>query len=528
MAKNLRWRALLTAGVLLVSLIFLVPTFFPDLPGWWSTMLPTDRLRLGLDLKGGMHLVLGVQLDKAIEGKTERRGQELKNSFRKKRLRFSEVKREGLTDIVISYPTDASAPDLKNIIKEFIDFEISAEKPGEIRLHLRDAEQKAARQNAIDQGLKTIQNRVDGFGVSEAAIVRQGDDQMLVELPGIKDPKRATDLIGKTALLEFKMLDEEHSVDEALQGNVPPGSEILYERVEDKVTGRVTRKPFLVKSQTMLTGDLLTNAKVEIDSQFNRPYVGIEFSNTGAVIFEEVTGENIGKHMAIILDSNVYSAPVIKSRIAGGRAVIEGQFTNDEAHDLSVVLRAGALPAPVEILENRTVGPSLGADLIRQGLFSIIVSSLLVLSFMVVYYNLAGLVADFAVLLNIVIVLACLAAFKAALTMPGIAGLVLTVGMAVDANVLVNERIREELRIGRGVAAAVDAGYHRALSAIIDSNVTTIIAALVLWAEGTGPVRGFAVVLTIGLLSSMFTAVFVTRIIFDYFIFQRKIAKLSI
>jgi preprotein translocase subunit SecD len=528
MSNSIKWRALLTAGVLLVCLVLLLPTILPDLPGWWKKVLPDDKLRLGLDLKGGMHLVLGVQVDKAVETTTDRTAQELKSTFRKKRLRVSDVKRNGIREIVVTPGEGANLAEIKAEVEQFPNFEIQSESAAEVLVRLRPAEEQRIRQYAIDQGRETIRNRVDQFGVSEAAIIKQGEDQIVVELPGIKDPKRAVQLIGKTALLEFKMLDEEHSPQDAEKGSIPPGTELLYETETDPVSGRVSKTPYLVKRQTMLTGDLLTDAMVELDTQFNRPYVSIEFDKRGARIFSDVTGENVGKRMAIILDGNVYSAPVIQEKIPDGRARITGQFSDAEARDLAIVLRAGALPAPVEIQENRTVGPSLGADLIRRGMISIAISMALTMIFMLVYYSLTGLVANLALVMNLFIILAALAAFKAALTMPGIAALVLTVGMAVDANVLINERIREEQRAGRGPAAAVDTGYARAFSAILDSNVTTIISALVLWVEGTGPIRGFAVVLTIGLLSSMFTAIFMTRIIMDFFLFQRKITKLSI
>ncbi len=527
MSRNLMLRALVVAGVVAIAAVYLVPTFVTDLPGWWTKVLPGDRLRLGLDLKGGMHLVLGVQLDKAVEASTERTAQQLKNTLKRKRLGVSDVKREGMTDIVIGL-TGPAAAEIREEIALLTGFETASEGDGRIVLHMRDAEATRIRQYAIDQGKETIQNRVDQFGVAEATIIKQGNDRIIVELPGVKDAKRAVQLIGKTALLEFKMLDEEHSVDEAVQGNVPPAAEILYEVQTDPVSGRISKTPFLVKTRTELTGDLLTDAKVEIDSQFNRPYVSIEFDRRGAALFSDVTAENVGKRMAIVLDRNVYSAPVIQEKIPDGKARITGQFTMEEARDLAIVLRAGALPAPVEILENRTVGPSLGADLVRSGLTAALIGSLLVVLFMVIYYRLSGLVAVVALVLNLFILLAALAGFKAALTLPGIAGLVLTIGMAVDANVLINERIREELRWGRGIAASVENGYDKAFSAIFDGNLTTIITALILWVTGTGPIRGFAVTLFLGLVANLFTAVFVTRVIFDYFLYKRKISTLSI
>ena len=278
----------------------------------------------------------------------------------------------------------------------------------------------------------------------------------------------------------------------------------------------------------MLTGEFIKDARVNIDQRYNEPYVSIEFDSQGAKIFDKITAENVGKRLAIILDNNVYSAPVIQERISGGRAQINGRFTEKEAHDLAIVLRAGALPAPVHVLEKRTVGPSLGHDSIKKGFYSMFIGGMIVLIFMALYYSLAGIVADIALVLNLIFIMAMLAAFEATLTLPGIAGIILTIGMAVDANVLIFERIREELRKGTKIRAAVDNGFSRAFLTIFDANITTLIAAIVLYQYGTGPIKGFAVTLSIGILSSVFTAVFVSRTIFDYVLLNRKVKKLRI
>ena len=351
---------------------------------------------------------------------------------------------------------------------------------------------------------------------------------MVIQLPGIKDSARAKNLIGKTALLEFKLVDEEHGMDEALKGHVPEGSVITYGSILDRETGRRTNVPYLLKSKTLLTGSSLESAQVKISDRFGEPHVALKFNAQGAKDFDRITGENVKKRLAIVLDGTVHSAPVIQEKISGGDAQITGSFTPEEARDLAIVLRAGALPAPVQILEERTVGPSLGQDSIDQGILATMIGSLLVVLFMAIYYKLSGLVADTALVINVILILGTLAAFKATLTLPGIAGTLLTVGMAVDANVLIFERVREELRLGKTVRAAIDAGYGKAFITIIDTHVTTIVAALFLFSFGTGPVKGFAVTLTIGLLASLFTAVFVTRIVFDYFVWNRKIQKLSI
>jgi preprotein translocase subunit SecD len=382
--------------------------------------------------------------------------------------------------------------------------------------------------NAIEQALETIRNRVDEFGVAEPTIQRQGSRNIVVELPGIKDAARAVQLIGKTARLEFRLVDEQRSAEEALKGKVPEGAEVLYERKVNKQTGEVTRVPFLIRKQVLLTGDALTDAEVRIGSQFNEPYVSIEFDREGARRFERITSENVGKRLAIVLDDTVYSAPVIRERIAGGQAQITGSFTFEEASDLAIVLRAGALPAPVRIEYESIVGPSLGQDSIQQGLMAGLIGSIIVVLFMLTYYRLSGVVASVALALNILLLLAGLGYFHATLTLPGIAGIVLTLGMAVDANVLIFERIREELRLGKPPRAAVEAGFSRAWSAILDGNVTTLIAAAMLFQFGTGPIKGFAVTLSLGLLANLFTAVFVCKFIYDSALAFRPIQRLSI
>jgi len=328
--------------------------------------------------------------------------------------------------------------------------------------------------------------------------------------------------------LEFKLVDEEHSLEEALKGNVPEGSFIAYGWKVDPESGRRQETPYLLKSKAMITGDALENAQVKISDRFGEPHVALKFNAHGAADFERITGENVKKRLAIVLDGVVHSAPTIQEKISGGQAQITGSFTMEEARDLAIVLRAGALPAPVKILEERTVGPSLGQDSIDMGLWSSIISGILVICFMIFYYKLSGIVADIALILNLVLLLGALAAFKATLTLPGIAGIVLTIGMAVDANVLIFERTREEIRTGKTPRAAIEAGYNKALLTILDSNVTTLVAALFLFGFGTGPIKGFAVTLTIGIIVSMFTAIFVTRILFDYFIWNRKISSISI
>jgi len=517
MHRDLKWKIPLILAILLGSA--------------WLAWPLKEKIALGLDLQGGMHLVLEVQAEKAVEASLERMADEIKRGIEDADV---EVDRVGVDMeervIRVALIDELDMPPVDKVLEAypFLSRQASGEKRV-LNLKLSGDQVKVIQENAVHQGLETIRNRVDQFGVSEPTIQVQGERRILVQLPGIKDPERAINLIGKTARLEFKLLDEERSVQEALKGSVPEGDEILYERIENKETGEVTREPYLVKKRTVLTGDTLTGAEVRYDqNQFNEPYVSLTFNNVGAMIFQQVTRENIKKRLAIVLDGNVYSAPVIQDEIPGGRAQITGRFTTEEARDLAIVLRAGALPAPVIILENRTVGPSLGQDSINQGVQSILWGGVLVVVFIVIYYRLSGLIAVTALAMNLVILIGALAYFGAALTLPGIAGILLTVGMAIDANVLVFERIREEIRLGKTVRAAIEAGFAKALSTIVDANITTFIAAVVLFQFGTGPIKGFAITLSIGIAASMFTAVFVSHVIFDSAMSRKKISRLSI
>lgn len=508
------------------AIIYVIPTINPKL---W----PYKRINLGLDLQGGMHLVLEVDTEKAVESTMERIVQDMRRLLRQEQARQSAIELVERIKISVKIEDKESIDKFETILdKEYKDLRMISRSNQDgifsAMMDLPDTESAHIKKLAVDQALETIRNRIDQFGVSEPDIRRQGEKRILIQLPGIKDTERAKELIGKTALLEFKLLDETHSVEDALKGDVPVGSEILYQTVEDTKTQRTTKTPFLIKKQTLLTGAYLTEARVEIDSQYNEPYVSITFDKKGARLFERITEENVKKRLAIVLDQNVYSAPVIQEKIGGGQARITGSFTMDEARDLAIVLRAGALPAPVNIIEERTVGPSLGSDSIRKGIVSGFVGGLLVILFMGIYYSLSGVIADVALIINILMIAAGLAGFQATLTLPGIAGIVLTIGMAVDANVLIFERIREELRLGKTPKASVDAGFDRATLTILDSNITTLIAALVLFQFGTGPVKGFAVTLSIGVLTSMFTALIMTRSIFEYLLINRKMKRLSI
>ncbi|OGP67300.1 MAG: protein-export membrane protein SecD [Deltaproteobacteria bacterium RBG_16_44_11] len=533
MIKSLKIRLAITTAVCLVALYFLVPTFITQIPSPWNNYFPKDKIHLGLDLQGGMHLVLEVDADKALESMMERTANDLKESLMDGKVRFRNVERAKGATISMELTEASSKPALEKILNEhYPDLEIASSVPHDngqmVNLKIKDKRAIDLKKLTVEHSLETIRNRVDQFGIAEPEIIPEGDNRIMIQLPGIKDPERAKTLIGKTALLEFKLVDDEHSLEDALRGNVPEGSTIAYGLREDRTTGQRGSTPYLLKSKTLLTGASLETAKVQISDRFGEPNVSIKFNSQGAADFDRITTENVRRRLAIVLDGVVHSAPVIQERISGGQAQITGNFTMDEARDLAIVLRAGALPAPVNILEERTVGPSLGSDSIHQGILATIIGSLLVILFMIVYYRLSGAVADLALTLNILLIMAVLAAFRATLTLPGIAGMLLTVGVAVDANILIFERIREELRTGKTVRLALDTGYNRAFITIIDTHITGIVAAIVLIFFGTGPIKGFAVTTIIGLLASLFTAVFVTKVIFDYVTLNFKIKKMSI
>jgi preprotein translocase subunit SecD len=518
MPRNLRTRAAVVLVVFLASLWFLYP--------------PKKSINLGLDLQGGIHLVLGVETDKHVASQTDRAAEDFKAAAERRGIAVRRVAREGPASFVVELASPQSWNDALTVANEFQTFDRGGEDQtaGRFTMTMQQRAIARLRDDAVRQGVETIRNRVDQFGVAEPTITRQGEDRILIQLPGVQDPERAKALIGKTALLEFKLLDEKADAEAAVQGRVPEGDELLYQRRVDKQTKTERKIPYVVQKRTLLTGAELTRAEVNADP--NSPgnwQVAIEFTANGARIFGEITEQNVGRHLAIILDGVLQSAPRINERIPGGRAVITGQFSVDEARDLAIVLRAGALPAPVTVLEERTVGPSLGADSVRRGMIAIAASALAVVVFMLLYYRLSGLVADVALVLNLLILLACMAAFGATLTLPGIAGIALTIGMAVDTNILIFERIREEMRVGKTPRASIDAGFSRALRTIIDTHLTVMVTAAILYNFGTGPVKGFAVSLFVGLAASLFTAYFFTRLLFDViYMGRRKVETISI
>jgi preprotein translocase subunit SecD len=534
MLKGIKIRAAVALTVCLLGLFYLAPSLTQELPDVWKKYLPTDKIHLGLDLQGGTHLVLEVDVEKALENTVLRLSNEMKETLMTNKVRFIYHEGTKKTDTLsFELPDSASKSAFDKVLKDTYPYleTVSSEVRGGkefISLKVNNKRAQEIKKMVVEQSLETIRNRIDQFGITEPEIIPERNDRLVIQLPGIKDTERAKNLIGKTALLEFKLVDEERSIDDALRGNVPEGDIIAYENRLDRQTGRRANTPILLKNKTLLTGEYLESAQVKISDRFGEPYVGIKFNAQGAKDFDRITGENVKKRLAIVLDGTIHSAPVIQERISGGEAQITGSFTMDEAKDLAIVLRAGALPAPVNILEERTVGPSLGQDSIDKGIWSAILGCILVGLFMIVYYRLSGIIANIALIMNIVIILGTLVAFKATLTLPGIAGIVLIIGMSVDANVLIFERIREELRSGKTPRGAIETGYAKAFMTIIDTNVNALIASLFLFGFGTGPVKGFAVTLSIGIIASLFTAVFVTRIIFDYFVWYRKIESVSV
>ncbi len=526
--KTTSWRSIAVMIVLLTAVVYVLPTVQMALKGLAQpTLWPKKKINLGLDLQGGMHLVLEVDTEKAIENTVNRSYDELRDFVRKNHIKVKGLRQTNPTTIMITLREDADPTEAQGLIaNDYRDFQIESttvDGAPAIKMIFKKDETELVKKMAAEKALMKIRNRVDEYGAREPDIRPQGEKRIIVQLPGVIDADKARRELGRTGILEFKLVDEGHDLREALKGNVPPGSRVYYYRKDDpEMAGR----PILLKKETLLTGEYLSEARVNFDRQSGHPEVGIKFNTKGARIFAKVTEENIGKRLAIVLDGEVYSAPTIQSKIVGaGR--ITGNYTDESAKNLALILRE-AFPTPVKILYEKTVGPSLGEDSIRKGLFSMLVGAGLVVAFMLVYYKGAGINANLALLANIVIIAGALAALGATLTLPGIAGIILTIGMAVDANVLIFERIKEELRLGKTALAAVDAGFERATLTIMDANVTTLIAALVLFQFGSGPVKGFAVTLSIGVLSSMFTALILSRAIFNYFLVKRKIKTLSI
>ena len=521
---GLRLRLALTFLVTVLAVAFVLPSIPQVQNSPLAKFLPNDVVNLGLDLKGGIHLTLGVDVDKAIENSLSQSGQDIKSLAEADGIYIYRPQLMPGMKLQFTLPKAEEKLKLDSILLEkfpnLTTISVTQEG-GQVRylLELTPAGKNEISEMALEQAVKTLRSRIDEFGVAEPEIRKQQDNRIQIQLPGLTDPARAIKVVEKTAHLEFRMVVKMNAED-----YVPsPDTEImpLITRNGEAET------PIVVQRDVAMTGETITDARVGFD-QYGKPEVLIRFNPRGAAIFENLTAENVGRAMAIVLDGKVYSAPVIQDRIGGGRCSISGSFTPEEATDLALVLRAGSLPAPVKLLEERTVGPSLGKESISQGITACMVGGALVVLFMIVYYGFTGFIADIALVLNVFLIFAGLACFGATLTLPGIAGIILTIGTAVDANVLINERIREELRRGLTVKAAIKEGYSRATLTIVDSHVTSIIAALVLYQFGTGPIRGFAVTMTLGMVASLFTAVFVSHALLDLWTSRKQQTTLSV
>ena len=578
------WKAGFILAVTLLALWALVPSityfrlppaerneasaFEKARPKW----APAKHLNLGLDLQGGIHLVMGVEVDRAVREKAVRRAEEIAAELDRKGIKGADVKGDPDTGIVtVTAPEIGKVKDL--VSTDFTDMYVRKVSGGSFDLSMKDDAVKLLKESAVDQAVKAIRNRVDKWGVSEPTIAKRGDASILVQLPGYSNPEKAKELIGKTAQLEFKIADDVDPtlttlkdlpqgvtldwdrysgagdatvsspflvskdrtlLEQYIKDKAPAGKQLAIGKVEDRIKRETTYRTYLLDKKAGMTGEYITDARVAFDNspgEGNRPYVQVTFNKTGADLFGKLTRDNVKKRMAIVLDDTVDSAPIIQTEIPGGICSIHlGGLKPineilDEAKDLALVLKSGALPAPVRILEERSVGASLGPELIHRGSMAALVGLLAVLVFMAFYYRFSGVVADVALVLNGVVVLAIMAGINSTLTLPGIAGFVLTLGMAVDANVLINERIREEMKGGKAIAAAVRNGYEKVFWTIFDGHVTALVAGFVIRAYGSGPVRGFATTLIIGLLASMFTSIVVTRAIVEWFVSHGRLHK---
>jgi len=520
------WKIAVVIGVCALGLLFALPNVLPrttleTLPNW----LPHNQISLGLDLRGGSHLLLEVDSKAIATEWLETLQDDIRAQLRDKRIA---ARAQGISgDQVVLMLGDPADVDATKEALSGLDkgVDITVDPDGKITATLTEAGLNERVSNAVDQSLEILRRRVDASGVREPTLQRQGSNRIILQLPGISDPSQID--LGTVAKLTFQMVDQDTPLSQALAGNLPAGSEILNEQLDPaQIAAGATPQQFVVRKRVMVSGENLTDAQPSFEQ--GRPVVAFSFDNAGARRFCDATTENVGKLMAIVLDNEVISAPRINGPICQGNGIITGSFTVEETNHLALLLRAGALPAPLITLEERTVGPSLGADSVQAGEVAAIIGMVAVVVFMVVCYGLFGLFANVALIANVVLIVGAMSFLQATLTLPGIAGIVLTIGMAVDANVLIFERIREEVANGRTPFNAVESGYKRALGTIIDSNVTTFIAAALLYALGDGPVKGFGVTLAIGLVTSMFTATMVTRLITVLWLRSRRPRALPI
>lgn len=578
MSTSWKFKSLATLIAILGSIYLLVPSFF-DLQsrveegedqseqGQGPSFLkffPKKRINLGLDLRGGMYLEMSVDFEEAMEHRLDSFMVEMERlTGDKEKIQGLKLKRiEKTHRIQAEMPGDQQKKFLNFLRDYYSDTLEVVDNSNPLELKLVDDYLKEFRDFTLSQAQEAVRNRIDRYGVVEPSIQRKGETSLIIELPGIQDKERIIEIIQKTGVLEFRLVDE--SIDSATlagmidqvrkEKNIPAGyskdivdqinlallpklpkeSEILFMVTRDPITKNIIRdQPMLIQKKVYLTGDMLKDAKVSVDTQKNEPYVGLSFNKEGAKNLAQLTKEHVGERLAIILDGFVNQAPQLREEILNGEASITlglGNYNDilKEARDLALVLREGALPASLKLDTRKYMGPSLGRDSIKKGLTSLFIAAIVIMIFMILYYKVGGFLAVVALLLNVMFLFAILCLFGAALTLPGMAGIVLTLGMAVDANIIIFERMREEKRLGKTAKAVVDSGYGNAMSAIIDANITTLIAGIVLYQFGTGPIKGFATTLIIGILTTMFTAVVVTRLVYDYFIIKRKVQKVII
>ena len=567
MARGWWIRFSLMSVLVLVAALMIMPTLFNF--DEKSSFPVKQKVNLGLDLQGGLYMVLGIDFDKVyrdeILGQTRRSIKLLEENGIKASLGALNTKDASDPKQVIVLDNASDIDKAKAKIREFYSYpmRLTADSGANLTYGLGREYLREIEETAVSKSIEVIRNRIDEFGVTEPEIVSQGRDRIVVQLPGVKDVDRAKDLIGKTAKLEFKFVNDSinpavlsqwmeevkasgiefnkgerfsdyaSKVNEFLVDKLPAGHQIAFAKEVSKLSNDITNlEPYLIEMASSLTGEELQDASVRIDPEQNRPYVSLDFKASGAKIFEQITGANIGKRLAIVLDGNVYSAPVVQAKIAGGSAQITlgtGDYNTvmTEARDLALVLRAGALPVELVFEEQRIVGPSLGQDAIERAEVAAMIGSLLVFAFMMAYYKKSGTIACITILINVILQLAILILVGATLSLPGIAGIALTVAMAVDGNIIVYERIREELKAGTSAYEAMKSGFDKAFWAILDANITTALAGLCLLNFGTGPVRGFAVTLLIGIVTTVYTSYFASKVMFDWYVKPEK-TKLSI
>ncbi|MGF1563342.1 MAG: protein translocase subunit SecD [Geminicoccaceae bacterium] len=516
MLRTPGWKVALVAVVCLGAILFTIPNLFSrETVAGWPSFLPRDQINLGLDLQGGSHLLLEVETQAVIDERLDAMVDEARAILRGERIGYRGLGvRGGAVTLTLTDPASANrAIELLEdaLVSDRINPDVLIEREGDGRLSiaLSPAEMEQATSNAVTQALEIVRRRIDEVGTREPTIQRQGDNRILVQVPGEKDPESIKRLLGQTAKLTFHMVDSETSPSEFTGGRAPPGRMLLPD--ENAVTADGEPQMWVVNRRVEVSGEHLIDAQPT--TQDAMPVVSFRFDTVGARRFGNVTQENVGRLLAIVLDDEVISAPRIQSPILGGNGIISGNFTFETANELAILLRAGALPAPMTVIEERTVGPDLGADSIRAGEIAGVLAILAVIVFMLLYYRLFGVFANIALVVNVLLIMAALSILGATLTLPGIAGIVLTIGIAVDANVLIFERIREEIRVGKTPASAIDTGYKQAMRTIIDASVTTLIAAVLLFQFGSGPIKGFAVTLAIGIATSMFTAITLTRML---------------